>query len=204
MRTKTLIIVISGTMTSGKGAVQYFLSSKGFKSIRFTRPVLHEGLKRQLNMTEKKNWEKITIEMRKKHGKDILARMASKLIKPGERYVICPVRYSVDIQYLKEKYNPIVIFVDAPFEKRYRRTFLKDPSINLSLDDFKKIDQNEKYPKDPDREYKSNIEECRKLKDVEINNDGTLNDLNAKLETILRKYNISEVKDDGVYEDFEM
>jgi len=140
-RAKTLVIGITGTMTSGKGAIRYFLIDKGFKSIRHTRPVLQEGLKRKSDMSDRANWLKLTVELRKKKGFDVLARLASDKIKEGERFLVCPIRHPSDIKYLKEKYNALIIFVDSPFKSRYTRTFMKELGGGLTEEEFKKKDE---------------------------------------------------------------
>jgi hypothetical protein len=49
-----------------------------------------------------------------------------------------------------------------------------------------------------------NICECKKLADEIIENTGTLNELNKKLEHILRKYKIPEKIDEGAFEGFDV
>jgi len=204
VKAKNIVIGITGTMTSGKAAIQYFLVDRGFKSIRFTRPILKEGLKRKDDMSNRKNWLKILVELRKEKGMDILARYASDKIKENERYVICPIRDAVDIEYLKKKYNALIIFIDAPFETRYKRTFLKELGSNMTKDDFKKKDDFEIKPTGKDKTYLPNIGECKKLADEIIMNDGSLNELNEKLEKILRKYKIPDLIDTDSYDDFDI
>lgn len=203
-RAKTLVIGITGTMTSGKGAIRYFLINKGFKSIRHTRPILKEGLRRKADMSDRQNWLNISVEMRKKKSVGILARLASKQIKEGDRFLVCPIRHPADIKFLKEKYNALIIFVDSPIKSRYTRTFMKELGGGLTEEEFKKKDEFEHNPTGKDAKYLPNITACKKLADELITNDGSLTQLNKKLESILRKYKIPELLDKEVYEDFEI
>lgn len=203
-RANTLVIGITGTMTSGKGAIRYFLIDRGFKSIRHTRPILKEGLKRKLDMTNRQNWLDICVELRKRKGHEILAKQAEKKIKEGERYLVCPIRHPADITYLKKKYNALIFFIDAPFDKRYTRTFMKELGAGLSKEQFKQKDEFEHNPSGKDKEYLPNLNACKKLSDEIIINKGSLTKLNQDLQKILFKYKIPDIEDTGAYEDFEI
>jgi len=204
VKAKNIVIGITGTMTSGKAAIRYFLIDRGFISIRFTRPILNEGLKRKKDMTNRDNWLKILAEIRRKKGTDILSKMASKKIKENERYVVCPIRYPEDIKYFKKLYNALVIFIDAPFDTRYKRTLVKELGSNMSKDEFKKKDKFEASPTGKDKKYLPDMNGCRKLADEIIMNDGSLNKLNEKLEKILRKYKIPDLINTDSYDDFDI
>jgi dephospho-CoA kinase len=203
-RAKTLVIGITGTMTAGKAAIRYFLIDKGFKSIRHTRPILKEGLARKLDMSDRQHWLDIVIEMRKKRGMDVLAQLATEQIKEGERYLVCPLRHPADIKLLKKKYNALILFIDAPSKMRYTRTLMKELGSGLTEAQFIKKDKFEHNPTGADKKYLPNIAACKKLADEVLINDGSLTELNKKLETILRKYKIPELVDTGAYEDFEI
>ncbi|MBN2015876.1 hypothetical protein JW766_03505 [Candidatus Dojkabacteria bacterium] len=204
VKLNNIIIGITGTMTSGKGALQYFLVDRGFKAIRNTQPILDEGLKQKEDMSNRQNWLDILVDLRKKQGLGVLAKKASEQIQKDERYVICPIRHPADIKLLKEDYNALIIFVDAPFETRYRRTFLKEISAGMSKEEFKKKDDFEHSPDGADKEYLPNINECKKLSDEVIINDGSLNELNEKLERILRNHKIPDLEDTDSFDDFDM
>lgn len=191
-------------MTSGKGAVQYFLVDRGFQYIRNTEPIFEQGQKQKLDMADRSNWINIVVDMRKKHGNDILAKKASKVIEEENRYVIAPIRHPADIQYLKKKYNAIIIFVDAPTLTRYKRTFLSERGGGMTKEEFMKRDAAECNPTGKDKEYLPRVSACKKLADEVIINDGTLNELNTKLEKILRKYNIPDIEDKGYQEGFDV
>jgi len=202
--TKTLVIGITGTMTSGKGALNYFLIDRGFKSIRLTQPILSKGLKEKKDMGNRKNWLDILVEMRKKDGVDILAKLAAKQIEPEGRYVLCPIRNPADIKYLKKNYDALIFYVDSPFKLRYRRTFLKETVSSMSEEEFKKKDDLENNPSGKDKDFLPNISACKELADEVIENEKSLNDLNKELDKILRQYHIQKIEDQGYLEGFEV
>ncbi|MBU0976645.1 MAG: hypothetical protein ABIE03_02255 [Patescibacteria group bacterium] len=200
----TLVIAITGTMTSGKAAVKYFLVDKGFKYIRHTDPILQEGLKRKLDMKDRQNWIDVLVDMRKKSGLEVLSQLATKQITEGERYVICPIRHPADIKYLKKKYDALVIFIDSQFDTRYTRTFLKELGGGMTKAEFKQKDDNENNPSGADKKYLPNIAACRDLSDIVIDNDASLNDLNKNLTKFLEKRQITDIVDTGTFDDFEI
>ena len=199
-----LVILITGTMTAGKAALKYFLVDKGFKYIRHTDPILQEGLSKKIDMKKRENWIKVLVDMRKRDGNEVLSKLADEKVKDGDRFVICPIRHPEDIKYFKKRYNTIIIFIDAPFDIRYKRTFLKEMGSTLTKEEFKKKDDKENNPNGIYKEYLPNINECRKLADHIINNDSSLNDLNKDLEDFLRSKGITALIDTGAYDDFEM
>jgi len=201
---KNIIICITGTMTSGKAALKYFLVDRGFKAIRHSQLLVQEGKKLGYDMTNKNNSSKVSVLLRKKYGLDILSKTSATEIRNQERYVICPIRYSRDLKFFKDRYNALIIFTDAPFEIRYRRTKLKNIEEKLTIKEFKKIDNFEQDPTGKDKKYLPDINSCRKLSDEIIINNKSLDYMNQKLEKILRKYRIPDLEDTDTYEDFDV
>jgi hypothetical protein len=81
---------------------------------------------------------------------------------------------------------------------------LKELGSKLSESEFKEKDIKEHKPTGDDKEYLPNMNECKKLSDEIIINDSTLNELNVKLERIMRKYKIAEIEDKGYLEGFDV
>lgn len=204
VKAQNIVICITGTMTSGKGALQYFLIDRGFKAIRHTQPILDYGLKKKLDMKDRANWFKSVATLRKKFGMQVLAKKADEKIEEEERYVICPIRNPEDLKYFKNKYNALIIYVDAPVDLRYKRTYLKELGVSMTREEFEKKDKFEYDPKGEDRKYYPNIRKCKEMADAIIINDKTLNDLNTELEKVLRKYKIPDLIDTDSYEDFDV
>ena len=68
VKSNTPVIIITGPMSSGKGALNFFLINRGFFFIRHTKPIFERGLKENLDMNDRKNWLDIVVRMRKKMG----------------------------------------------------------------------------------------------------------------------------------------
>lgn len=201
---KTIVILMTGPIASGKGAAKYFLVNKGFTHIRLTDPIIDEIEKKNLDPTDRSNWLKIVVDMRKKEGKDALAKKASEKIEEGGKYVIDPVRYPEDIEYFKKKYNAFVFYIDAPYDVRYKRTYYNPSGYGMSKEEFKKRDERETNPTGPEADYLPNIAKCKEMADFEVQNDGNLDHLSERLEELMQKLNIPMFQDEFYTEGVDM
>jgi dephospho-CoA kinase len=79
----------------------------------------------------------------------------------------------------------VLIVVDAPREIRFRRLLeRKKEEDPKTFEEFLEIDETDLGKNQP--EYGHNVEECLKLADYLIINDGSINELNKKLEEIAK------------------
>jgi dephospho-CoA kinase len=182
------IIGITGTLASGKTSVKdFFLShfSSYFISLSdiIKEEVLKEGreVKRE-TLIEKGN------ELRKKYGNQILVEVAILTLPQNlekELIIIDGIRNPGEVAYLKEKFGKdfILIGVDAPRELRFKRLMERgkegDPKSFEEFIEMDKTDFGENQP-----EYGQKVGECLKLADYLIINDGTMDELNKKLEDL--------------------
>lgn len=182
------IIGITGTLASGKTSVKdFFLShfSSYFISLSdiIKEEVLKEGreVKRE-TLIEKGN------ELRKKYGNQILVEVAILTLPQNlekELIIIDGIRNPGEVAYLKEKFGKdfILIGVDAPRELRLKRLMERgkegDPKSFEEFIEMDKTDFGENQP-----EYGQKVGECLKLADYLIINDGTMDELNKKLEDL--------------------
>jgi dephospho-CoA kinase len=182
------VIGITGTLASGKTTVKdFFLShfSSYFVSLSdiIKEEVMKEGkeLKRE-NLIEKGN------ELRKRYGNQILAEVATltfpdKIEK--EVLIIEGIRNPGEAEYLRKKFGKdfILIAVDAPREIRFKRLLERgkedDPK---TFEEFLEIDEIDLGKNQPD--YGQNVKTCLKLADYLMINDGSISELNKKLEKI--------------------
>lgn len=201
---KTIVILMTGPIASGKGAAKYYLVNKGFSHIRLTDPIIDEIEQQRLDPTERENWLKVAVDMRKKNGKSVLAEMASKRIKDGGKYVIDPLRYPEDIKFFKENYDAFTFFIDAPPEVRYKRTYYNPNGYGISKEEFKRRDDREMNPSGKDKEFLPNINECKELSDFVVENDGNLDHLNERLDGLMQKLNIPLYQDEFYTEGVDM
>ena len=81
---------------------------------------------------------------------------------------------------------------------------MKEITKGLTKEEFTQKDKTEFNPKGKNKKYLPNMTKCKELADETIYNDGSLNDLNAKLERILRKHKLPDIEDNSHMDDVEM
>jgi dephospho-CoA kinase len=182
------VIGITGTLASGKSNVKdFFLShfSSYFVSLSdiIKEELLKEGkeLKRE-NFIEKGN------ELRKKYGNQILVEVATLTLPEKiekQLLIIDGIRNPGEVEFLREKFGKdfVLIAVDAPKELRFKRLLERrkegDPK---TFEEFLKMEEVDLGKNQP--EYGQKVEECLKLSDYLIINDGSIDELNKKVEKI--------------------
>ena len=181
------IIGITGTLASGKTSVRDFFLSR-FPSSYFISlsEIIKEELLKEGKELKRENFIEKGNELRKKYGAQILVEVAS-LTFPTTRdlIIIDGIRNPGEVKYLKEKFGKdfILIAVDAPKEIRFKRLLERgkegDPK---TFEEFEKMDEADNGKGQP--EYGQRVGECLKLADYLIINDGTIEELNKKLEEI--------------------
>jgi dephospho-CoA kinase len=99
--------------------------------------------------------------------------------------IIDGIRNPGEVEYLKKKFgkNFVLIAVDAPKELRFKRLLeRKKEGDPKTFEEFNEIDETDNGKNQP--EYGQRVGECLKLADYLIINDGSLDELNKKLEKI--------------------
>ena len=183
-----LIIGLTGTHGSGKGEVGKYLVNKGFKYYSCSDELREEAKKLNLPETRENLGIVIGDKLRKEFGKGILGkRVFDKILKSkSELAVVDSLRLIEEVNELKKSKNFYLIFVDAPIEIRYKRAIeRKRITDDLNLEDFKKIEDKERYGQNT----LMKMEDCFKSADFKIINDKDLENLHKKIENILKKVN---------------
>jgi len=182
------IIGITGTLASGKTSVKDFFLSH-FPSSYFISlsEIIKEELLKEGNELKRENFIEKGNELRKKYGAQILAEVATLTLPKTKKdlIIIDGIRNPGEVKYLKEKFGKdfILIAVDAPREIRFKRLLERrkegDPK---TFEEFEKLEEMDIGKDQP--EYGQKVGECLKLADYLIINDGTIEELNKKLEEI--------------------
>ncbi len=180
-----IIIGITGTIGAGKGTiVEYLVSKKGFKHFSARELIVEEVLKRGLE-NNRDNMVMVANDLRSKYGSGYVAdELYRRALVSGDNCIIESIRTVGEIESLKDKGSFVLLAVDAEPKIRYERILeRKTVTDNISYDKFLE-DENKEM--ESDDQNKQNLKKCIEMADFVIDNDGNLDELNLKIEEILK------------------
>lgn len=179
------VIGLVGPIASGKGTVAKILEEKNYKPYSLSDRIREEIKNRGEEIT-RSNLNMVSNELRETLGADILAKRTADIIEKDndELVVIDAIRNPAEVNYLKQRFGAKIIGVNAAQEKRYE--MFKNRGINTTevntWEEFKKLDDLELVQ---EGSHKQQVEECLKLADTTIGNNGTLEELKQKVKNII-------------------
>lgn len=180
-----IIIGITGTIGAGKGTVvEYLTNKKGFKHFS-ARVFLVEEMKKRGLENNRDNMVMVANELREKNSPSYVAdKLFERALKDNNNCVIESLRTIGEIESLRKKGNFILLAVDADSKIRYERAIKRNSSTdNISFKKFLSDEEREMESNDPN---KQNLKKCIEMADFVIKNNGKIEDLNYKLEKILK------------------
>jgi len=174
-----VVLGLAGLPGSGKTTIAKMLESRGWRIVNMGDYVRREALKRGLKPT-RENLSMLARKLRDEIGEDAIAKLCIDDILSSDRHtVVDGLRSPSELDFFKSRVpSMLLIFVDAPIERRF--TLL---SSRGRIDDPKCID--DLIARDYE-EIKLGILELRGKADYIVVNDGGLEELEEKLEAILR------------------
>lgn len=184
-----MIIGIAGTISSGKDVVAKILSKKlNYPVFTFSDLLSKEMEKKNINPT-RKNFQDFADGLRKKHGNDILAKLIFQN-SPRDNMIINGFRNLAEVKYFRNLKNKkfVLIGIDAPqklrFERGLRRKRIADSEI---FEEFVKRDERSMGARNVD--YTQNIKACIDQADKIIINDGSIKELDQKIDNLTKTIN---------------
>lgn len=179
MKKEAKLIGLTGTNGAGKGEVAAYLAKKGYVYFSLSDLIREELLKNGKEVT-RDNLIKKGNELREKFGPDILAKLIMKRVK--EKAVVDSIRNPNEVEYLRKQKNFILLAIDSPVELRYDRVKKRGRVESAStLQEFIKKEEEEMT----NLEKGQQIQNCMKMADFVVINDGSLEDLHQMLEEML-------------------
>lgn len=182
------VIGLTGTVSCGKETIVEILKRKfSAYHVRLSDIIRTEMEKK------KHNFNRMTLqdmgnEMRKKYGTHILAMLAIEYLNKDKKIIIDGIRNPGEVEYLRKKYGKdfVLIAVDAPqqlrFERMLKRTKKTDPK---TFDEFVVLDRRDQGEGEP--EHGQQTKRCIEKADFVIVNDGSVEQLEAKVNEIIGK-----------------
>ncbi len=106
----------------------------------------------------------------------------------GKNAIIESLRAVGEVEALKDKENFLFFAIDADPKIRYERVILRGSETDkISYDEFIMNEQREMQNEDP---TKQNVAKCMTMADHVFTNDGTFEELNTQIETVINQFNI--------------
>jgi dephospho-CoA kinase len=180
-----VIIGITGTIGAGKGTVVEYLVDNFFFKHFSARAFLTEETERRGLENNRDNMVAVANELREKNSPSFVAdELLKRALESGENCVIESLRTVGEIESLREKGNFSLLAVDADPKIRYQRILGRSSATdNIGFEKFLSDEEREMTSDDPN---KQNLKKCIELADFKIENNGTIEELNSKLEEILK------------------
>jgi dephospho-CoA kinase len=182
IKEEKMIIGIVGSIASGKDTVGEYLAKKGFVMISLS-DVLRSIMRSEKIETTVPNMTKYGNDLRKKKGHGYLAKLAYKQAA-GKDAVLTSIRQVGEIEYLRQFDDFTLIKLDAPIEMRLKR--LIDRSRDGDVRNLAELREIERKQADG-KNGGMNMNECFKLADLEIINDGTFEDLYKEVDSVIER-----------------
>ena len=176
-----MILGFVGTYAAGKdAAADYLVEKHGFLHVstgNLVREIIKEN---NLGGLDRSNLQKVANELRQKHGRGHLVHLALEEQGP---LIVSGLRNPGEAAVVKEAGGILVAF-DAPHELRWERAKRRGRIDDaLSLEEF----QQQQAVEEGGGEHVQNISAVVAMADYQINNDGQLDHLHQKLDTLLEQ-----------------
>jgi len=178
LKTKKLVIGLTGPICGGKGIVAEYLRKKGFFYTSTSEQVREECRRRGIEIT-RDSLQDVADELRRKFGPEVLAKRTWRIVKRYPLAVVDSIRGIAEVEFLKTKPNFCLIGVTAPRKIRYQRLVVRSrESDPITWKEFLAADK--KDFKSGQGKFGRNITACLKKADLLLNNNGTVKQLEKK------------------------
>ena len=184
-----MIIGLTGTFAAGKDTVAEYLGEKGFEHYSCGDQIREIAAERGLEPTRDVLRE-LGNELRDTKGSEFLARRIIEQKAKTDKVAISGIRQPGEIKYLRGLGKFYLIAVDAPVEIRFERMSERsregDPK---TLEEMVDKERQEMESASPNAQK---IHECMELADALVINDGNREQLDRKVDEVLKKFEEGE------------
>ncbi len=183
---KFLVLGITGKRGSGKDTAAHYLRDRyGFRVLTYTDHVLAPILKKKGRPVTRKNLINLALDMRGTKGKHILTELICRRIESRGLWAVSGVRYPEEHDYFRGRFgkNFKMVNVECEARKRYERVRKRGTKgeANITFREFMEIEK---------RETEKVISKTIKLADFSVTNNGTVGDLQGRLDKLTGKLGI--------------
>ncbi len=177
-----MLIGITGTNGSGKGTVvEYLVMKKGFSHFSARMFLIEEVQKRGLPQN-RESMRDVANALRKEHEPSYLMERLYEMAKEEPKAALESVRTIGEAEFLKEK-GAFLFAVDANRELRYERVLARGSvTDDITFEQFCEQEDREMNSTD---QWDMNIFGVMQMSDARIENNGTVEELHAKVDEAL-------------------
>jgi dCMP deaminase len=180
-----MILGMTGFFCSGKDTLADYLQKKNFVHISLSDMIRDELRARGQAVTLARLTETGN-ELRRRFGAGILAVRALKQMNDYSRYLVTSIRHPGEIETLRLRRDFVLMFVDAPRRKRWEwcRDRRREGDELQTFEGFVAAEKRQLASDDPNGQQ---LLACRKMADIVLNNNGTVDALYTKMGATLRE-----------------
>ncbi len=180
-----MVIGLTGSFGAGKGAVvNYLVKEKKFLHYS-ARDLIKEEIEKRELLLNRDSMIIVGNSIREGYGPSyIIETLFNRAKTAGGNVVIESLRAVAEVRYIQES-GGIVLAIDSDPVVRYERAVAR----SSETDDvsFEKWQEQEKLESNTEDETKQNIFGAIALSDYVLDNDGTLEELYARIDEVLKK-----------------
>ena len=183
---KQLILGLTGPMGAGHGMLAEYLKKKGFFYSSTSDRVREECRRKGIEIT-RNNLQDVVDGLRRRFGPDVLSKRTWKIVAKHPLAIIDGIRGMAEVEFFKSKPNFYLLGVTAPKRVRFQRVIARNrESDPMTWKAFLAADK--KDFKSGQGKFGRNIPACLKKDDFLVINNGTIKELEKKIEHWLGKF----------------
>ena len=181
-----MLIGLTGRIAAGKGVISEFFKEKGFEYLSLSQEVRAEADKRGITH-KRKNLQDLGNSLRNEEGSGVLAKRIIEKINRDKNYLIDGIRNTREVEELRKQFKEefYLISVDANLNLRWRN--LQKRGKESDPKTFEKFLEADKRDFEENLENGQQVKECMKRANYNILNNGTIDELNEKVEKIYKE-----------------
>ncbi len=177
-----MIIGLTGTNGAGKTEVADYLRSRGFEYHSLSDEIRAEIRNRGQEIT-REVLIAVGNELRSRYGPGVLAERVLRRLDRNHNYVVDSIRNPSEVEALRSRGDFQLLSVDADVRLRFKRTRERGRErAAQTLEQFTAEEARELDSRDPANQQ---LIATRRLADITIQNDGSIQELRMQLDRIL-------------------
>lgn len=188
MKTKPLLLGITGAFGSGKTTASSYFAARGFEKITLSTFLEQELQKNNQELITRKALQDLGNEWRNKFGSGILAQKALDYIADGQKdcIVIDGIRNVAEIEVLRKNPSFLLLAIVANRDVRLQRLHASPRREMLTKEVFEKLEKRDLGVGESETGLQVGM--CIALADIFIENNDSEAVLTARLEELIKKY----------------